>query len=789
MDLPREVQKDIFSHCPQSDLIGLALVSRHFHELAAAQLYRNFHIVFPDEDDPAFDSPIDGLAGGLDTFVTSDYDYAKHLRDLSLDTLSAGIKAEAAYKPYLYNVSCGKFMNTLMLLTLRKATSLESFRCVAPKSAPPSTPQSLVSSLTIPPRRRWNIRVELSRPVYKALHGIDTLRQVHIRLQSGPSLFEAPPPLPFTSVTSSASSSSTHLPEPLSLPPPPLPFTIPGPPSAFYVAPSMSHPPPPPKPISRAKTHKKTNLAKEPPTISGFKNLKSLSVLDIDSLDIVTELKTCVRNSSATLTKLKLSFSDSLGLQARKPPPDLDPDDSDPEDEFQVVPVPTPGNGYNDDVSGPARAFRAQEERKSQEAVLGRIFDVEPYMVKKPQKKSREVEKVPKEEPQADPGRDFINAIKAVSNKLMKELNGTGDFSLAQQDILDIIETAAKKYVASEEGKTKEVKKEDVSGEGPSSSNSESPKEKEKEKEPAKDTEKLPEEPSNQAETPSTSIFGKRAPKAKDGQNDADPEDINIEEPEELLAVELQDTSSKTPPNESSVPAAEPSSSQAASQTDSQTDNQTDVQTNSPAVPPAAPQTPTPRETVVLENGTVLPPGVLKAMGNLAAQKVNFSTLTNKLGIFEVQANELIKEIQQLRNPDVPLDMESLQDAEKRMQDCSTNIQDIQKEMNVVESEIADAQKQIMAVAPPPDDPEGQARRIRDYLRSTRGLALQSLAIYLIPVKASVLSRAVDLRVLKRLTLLNVGSQGPSGPICTKRTRSALYPSVKSTRPTFRRRS
>jgi len=130
MSLPQEVQKDIFSHCSQGDLICLSLVSKHFRELAAAQLYRNFHIVFPDEDDPAFDSPIDGLAGGLDTFVTSDYNYAKHLRDLSLDTLSAGTKAETAYKPYLYNVSCGKFMNTLLLLTLRKATKLESFRWV-----------------------------------------------------------------------------------------------------------------------------------------------------------------------------------------------------------------------------------------------------------------------------------------------------------------------------------------------------------------------------------------------------------------------------------------------------------------------------------------------------------------------------------------------------------------------------------------------------------------------------------------------------------------------------------
>jgi hypothetical protein len=128
LDLPQEVQKDIFGHCSQGDLICLSLVCKHFRDLAAAQLYRNFHIVFPDEDDPAFDSPIDGLAGGLDTFVTSDYDYAKHLKDLSLDTLSTGDKAETAYKPYLYNVSCGKFMNTLLLLTLRKSKSLESFR-------------------------------------------------------------------------------------------------------------------------------------------------------------------------------------------------------------------------------------------------------------------------------------------------------------------------------------------------------------------------------------------------------------------------------------------------------------------------------------------------------------------------------------------------------------------------------------------------------------------------------------------------------------------------------------
>lgn len=117
-----------WDQCSQTDLICLALVSKRFHELASAQLYRNFHIIFPDDDDLSFDSPIDGLAGGLDTFTTSEYDYGKHLKDLSLDTLSAGVKGEISYHPYLYSASCGKFLNTLLCLTLRKARSLETFK-------------------------------------------------------------------------------------------------------------------------------------------------------------------------------------------------------------------------------------------------------------------------------------------------------------------------------------------------------------------------------------------------------------------------------------------------------------------------------------------------------------------------------------------------------------------------------------------------------------------------------------------------------------------------------------
>jgi hypothetical protein len=128
LDLPHEVQREIISHCQRRDLVCVALVSRHFRDLAAAQLYRDFEIVFPDEDNPQFDTPVDDLAGGFDTFVTSDYNYAQYLRSICMDTLYMGDKAAGAYRPYLANLSCGKFMNTLLLLTLRKARVLESFK-------------------------------------------------------------------------------------------------------------------------------------------------------------------------------------------------------------------------------------------------------------------------------------------------------------------------------------------------------------------------------------------------------------------------------------------------------------------------------------------------------------------------------------------------------------------------------------------------------------------------------------------------------------------------------------
>lgn len=50
---------------------------------------------------------------------------------------------------------------------------------------------------------------------------------------------------------------------------------------------------------------------------------------------------------------------------------------------------------------------------------------------------------------------------------------------------------------------------------------------------------------------------------------------------------------------------------------------------------------------------------------------------------------------------------------------------------------------------------------VKEYIRSTRKLALQSFSLYLIPIKASTIYRAIDIYALHRITLLNVGPQAP----------------------------
>ncbi|KAI1779571.1 hypothetical protein F4818DRAFT_145078 [Hypoxylon cercidicola] len=636
LDLPDEILKEICKNCTQNDWICLSLVCKRFRDLAASQLYRNFHIVFPDEDDPFFDSPIDDLAGGLHTFTTSDYNYAKHLREICLETLSIGKKAEAAYKPYHANVSCGKFMNTLMLLTLRKAQSLDSFQ--------------------------WNIRVELDSTVYKALHNTKTLRHLHLRLQEGPTIYKTP--------------------------------------SLYYPA---THYPASLEALTSGTT-------KNPSTIGSFQNLETLAVLDIDSLDIITELKACIRNSSSSLRKLKLSFSDRLSMQARR----LDPDPYDFDDgDIQILPL-----------APQARLLMIERERKAQESVLGRIFEVEPFRAKKihmPAEFSTgdEEENRPQEHRSRE-GQRFIDEVSVVFSRMVANFTGVDDFRLLEQyDGFKTIVKAAKKYV--DETDARSEPRPLIQGGADS----------EEEDEPSLHSD----DNANDRQQSNRELLERLfSTKNDDGSNLGD---MNTEDNigDELLTIVDELT--------------------------------WDIDIPKPKGPAGS------------KNVSTALPGATDK--NKLVQSLNEDEIMKAVHSLRKMTDAALKDARKT----LSLDRHSQEfydgavRAHESLDLLLLNAKEVQHELKAMEAEKADAHATDARRGLITSEREQLLRNVNQYARDTRGISLHSLSIHLIPIRASVLGKAIDLHSLKRITLLNVGEQKKFWGLMMKENKLKPLPLLK----------
>jgi hypothetical protein len=111
----------------------MQLVSKHFHELASAVLYRTlvFSLTQPESPlyyrDPAF-----RLADALHMIITSEYDYAKHIKAFILRMSESD--PDAVHKRIAAKYHCqeeaGMLLNTSVLVMIRKAQALELFRYV-----------------------------------------------------------------------------------------------------------------------------------------------------------------------------------------------------------------------------------------------------------------------------------------------------------------------------------------------------------------------------------------------------------------------------------------------------------------------------------------------------------------------------------------------------------------------------------------------------------------------------------------------------------------------------------
>ncbi|OBT66131.1 hypothetical protein VE03_05149 [Pseudogymnoascus sp. 23342-1-I1] len=712
-DLPSETQNAIIKQCTTTDLISLSLVSKHFRDLAAARIYRYFRIIFPDDDDGNYESDMDGLAAGLDTIVTSEYDYARYVKLIDIESLSGGAKGERAYRHYTNDLSCGKFMNTLFLLTLRKAKKLVTFR--------------------------WDVRVELSRPVYKSLHDIPALKHLYLRMHTGLSLYQRPPPLP----------SLKCFPDDISEMVKKVTKSMKG----SLEAPSMKMTNAEAKAIlaSHAKDLKTDH---GPPTISGFKNLKTLAILDMDSLEYVKEIKTCIHSSSATLKKLKLSFSETLAKKARKPPPADDTGDESEQDidEFgnTVPPPPIVAPSSTDDSSGPGKAFRAVEAKQAQDAALAQIFGLD-----------TKAKEAPKEAPKQAPGSD-VSEQERKSNSLLEDTvyafiqdftaltdaPSSSEFTPEQKEFTKAVEKVTEKYLKgkmkslgldttkyeSEEGSTAGSSNEKATPSSASDTSETGKVDKEgkaKDTEPeagkvdkegeAKDTEPEAGKVDKEGEAKDTEpgLFDnedKKASKANQSTIDnPQPEDIDICDPE--VELDPQDDDEST------------------SELVPQTTNDEVLTTAVESAKSSTPKNlgPTPNTTVDgTEWSTPKKPGLIPT----TAVESTEPSIPEKPRLAEPSDRDILE---------IALATRALQGS--RFHDLEVD----SLQYNVIK-EAAEAHNKSL---------EQNDNAMSEYVRTTRGLTLKSLSIYLIPIRASVLSRAVDLHVLVRISLLSVGPQAP----------------------------
>ncbi|TVY37699.1 hypothetical protein LSUB1_G007229 [Lachnellula subtilissima] len=710
LDLPAEAQRHIIKHSSTDDLLALCLVSKHFRDLAAEQLYRKFEVTFPDEPDDGTNTSVDALAGGLETLVSSNYDYAKYLKDIVLEPTNGGDKGERAYRYYMYDSSCGKFMNTLFLLALRKARVLETFK--------------------------WDIRVELSPSVFKALHRIHTLQHLHVRMQAGHSLYgltasssvfhyaEAPPVviLPLSNTMGAPPGFA----QPSSHNAPPLSVTYPSNPNSFPSAYKYA-----------AKLQRKTtkivlpSINKEASTLSGFNHLRTLSVLDMDTLDYIGELQTCIRNCSSTLTSLTLSFSEALASKSRKPPPEVhSDDDSEVEDEFgALIPPPGPPPGMapsSSDLSSPSKSVQAAEEKKKQEDVLNIIFGLQTSKKSKPGNSESTDLHRPKSKTDEDPKLRFLRNYGSIAQKLMSDVKPGSEATPAAKQAVDLIKKAAKIYFDEVDKAKEKASSDGNSSKGtPSTTSADSTSE----VNVVMSGGGVPDD--------EPGLFDDHDPNEKHtpyvDPEVANPDDIDMEEPEENeLAIEIEDPSTDIVPSEESL-----------------------------------------EETASNESGDAETTKVVDAQEE--KNSANAADLVNRLEIHEQlsaliathsknqQAEMMLKqrmldmqEKLQVTDP-TPAQSEVLRQAKADFMMVTDQVSELAREMQAVNDTINDVSADAQAMALEISGHENARRS--EYVRSTRGLILQTLAIYLIPTRSMVLNTAIDFHVLQSLTLLNVGTQ------------------------------
>jgi hypothetical protein len=471
-----------------------------------------------------------------------------------------------------------------------------------------------------------------------------------------------------------------------------------------------------------------------PPTLSGFRSLSSLAILDMDTLEYASELKSCISNSISTLSSLKLSFSDALSNQSRRPPPEaVSDDDSDQEDEFPVglppgmPPVPgqnSTGSGSTDQ-NGASKVISSMEQKKNQEVFLSRIFGIEPpasslKSTTPPGNESDPVETLSIVELRSK----FLKTLSPIFSKLFASAKDTGTAGPAEADVFEIMRNFAE--IEETFAKSKDSQSLDKTAESPDVAET-------------ADSQSLEQaagtsEGSTSKEAPVSSLDGQaneaglfdtvtsKKENLKPGVSDPDDVDVNEPETKELsLDTEVPGDPDDTKTKLESSPEKLPS----------------DINSS-------------------LEKAQV---EVLKKHAQVSsmAEEIKYN-----VGLLKTRYMKLAMEFEAGISTDNPYAAMEVKAAEDLYTSRKAILDGVESTLREIRAEVEDINNGFHSLDPNPVTIESRNEKIQEmeeYVRKTRGLTLETLAIYLIPIKASILSKAVDLGHLRSITLLNVGLQ------------------------------
>ncbi|PYH96696.1 hypothetical protein BO71DRAFT_348522 [Aspergillus ellipticus CBS 707.79] len=265
--MPYEILLHIFKLTGEKGLLNLAGVCQRFHSVAATVMYRRISYVIHHDNSILTQSSLDRFAAKLETVNNSEWEYGAMVKRISVrqipifDTSGQTLLVKRP-EP---GPEVAKFLNTLLTISLQKTTHLNDFN--------------------------WDIRLELSPSLFRALSELTELTDLHVRLPARRRAGCSDIVLGAMLQTPHYHFTEANLPATLS------------------------------RNISsgiETEILKELGQARNTQTLSCMSGLKSLSVLDVDDLKVVLELSQCITKCAKSLKSLSLSFSEDLAKRARK---------------------------------------------------------------------------------------------------------------------------------------------------------------------------------------------------------------------------------------------------------------------------------------------------------------------------------------------------------------------------------------------------------------------------------------------------------------------------------------